>query len=285
MNRGISSYAGKVPEIAFHSVLLSRLTLLSFLGFVIGVFEILRRVFMIEDVTSIPIQLTTLLGLTFCFAHAVVRLGVSVATRMLILTLGTTMAIELTGVLTGRLFGSYQYTERLGNLFFDIVPYIIPPAWFMMLYPSYLIAIRVLARHAGWIRTSAVTVAGLGSLIMTTWDLVIDPVMVVGGYWTWEKQDYYGVPFTNYFGWWGVSFAILFLFAGDCRHTLCSSGKDYFDRLALLFYGIVGLGSAMAAIGVGLLVPALLGSFAMAFWLWLGWRRPAVAAPPVHEAT
>jgi uncharacterized membrane protein len=38
----------------------------------------------------------------------------------------------------------YHYTDKLGYKFLELVPLIIPVAWFMLSYPSFIIANRLI---------------------------------------------------------------------------------------------------------------------------------------------
>jgi uncharacterized membrane protein len=55
----------------------------------------------------------------------------------------------------------------------------------MMSYPSYVIADRLVpSTWKRWLRL----------LVMTAWDLIIDPIMVAGGHWVWDIQGaYFGI--------------------------------------------------------------------------------------------
>ncbi len=50
-----------------------------------------------------------------------------------------TYAMEETGVRTGLVFGPYHYGDQLG-IKLDQVPVLIPLGWFMMIYPSWMVA-------------------------------------------------------------------------------------------------------------------------------------------------
>jgi uncharacterized membrane protein len=59
----------------------------------------------------------------------------------------------------------YHYTDKLGVKFLDLVPLLIPVAWFMMTYPSYIIAERIVPeRWSTW--TWRLGVAAAGAVIM-----------------------------------------------------------------------------------------------------------------------
>lgn len=238
--------------------------------FVLGVAIVLYQATWVITLPSLSIQATVALGTLFCLLHGLRSMGGRRIGDLLGLTLVLTLAAELVGVLTGLLFGEYQYNGHLGNQFLGLVPYVIPLAWFMMLYPSYVIALRV-ASSGKSARPGNTRIAVLGACIMTTWDLVIDPVMVKIAFWEWEGAHYFGVPFTNYLGWLFISFLVLYAFG--LRHppdgpakALASSG-----RIVSAYYGIVGMASAVAAISVGLVFPAVIGITGMSLWVLLGW--------------
>jgi uncharacterized membrane protein len=113
---------------------------------------------------------------------------------------------EEVGVRTGLVYGPYHYTDYLGPKLGE-VPFLIPLAWFMMIYPSYVIAGLIVARRPFGTTGGAgrlVALAAVGAVVMTAWDLVIDPILsgpqVVA--WIWEGGGpYFGIPIHNYAGW------------------------------------------------------------------------------------
>jgi putative membrane protein len=148
---------------------------------------------------------------SFSFAHLIAWRGFRLGLLLFGIAFGLTLAFEAFGVATGALFGDYAYSDQLGPKAFGLVPFIIPIAWFMVLYPAsatagFLLAV-VLPGLAGWRR--ALLHSGLAALAMTAWDLSLDPRMVEGGYWAWQGGGaYFGIPLSNYLGWWISSFAI-----------------------------------------------------------------------------
>jgi uncharacterized membrane protein len=222
-----------------------------------------------------------LVGFGFCLVHAIDRLGLQRALLFLGLTLVVSLLFETLGVATGWIYGGYFYVEnRLGPLFLGLVPYLIPLTWFMMLYPSYVIAERCTPWYRGG-KQRWLVVAALGGLAMAAWDLALDPLMARGGNWVWEKAGgYYGVPWQNYLGWWLTAFVILALYQGirGMQAQNAVSGALYFDRLAVLCYLITGLGTAGEAWLQGLIGPAFISGCAVLFWFLLGWRQQPAAA-------
>jgi putative membrane protein len=136
--------------------------------------------------------------------HAYVAFGRSFVMKFLMIALLATLVVEVLGVATGFPFGAYEYDpERLGISVLG-VPLLIPFAWFMMLYPSWLIS-RDLFKS----RYLAIL---SGALLMSTWDLYLDPQMVNEGYWVWfvDGLATKDIPLTNFFGWF-LSTAVIFM--------------------------------------------------------------------------
>ncbi len=155
--------------------------------------------------------------LLFSLWHASVALGVRLTLAFFAITTVTSWIFEEIGVATGLVYGPYHYTSTLGPRL-GSVPVLIPLAWFMLVYPSYVIA--NLVGH-GWPvgtpggRRHLVRLAFIGAVVMTAWDLVVDPILSgpTVGAWVWERGGpYYGVPVQNYLGWIVTTFTVYLLY-------------------------------------------------------------------------
>ena len=188
-----------------------------------------------SELPRIPggIGIKTLFMMLFSVFHAAYVLG----WRHTLLFFGITVAVswgyEHAGVETGLIYGAYHYTDALG-LKLGHVPIIIPIAWFMMIYPSYIIANLIAGGRQKVMmirgnksnsnnnysnnRTTLLQILGLSFLsavIMTAWDLVVDPYLSgpAERAWIWEDGgQYFGVPLHNFGGWLLTTFTIYFLF-------------------------------------------------------------------------
>jgi uncharacterized membrane protein len=248
---------------------LRRLTLvLLILYALITVYSILGRPLGIAPARVIT-PLVTLAGFAFAIVHAGQREGWGRAMRLLALVFGISLLFESVGVAIGWVYGPYHYTNSLGPKFLGLVPYLIPVAWFMMSYPSFVIADRLVpSAWKPWQRTLAV--AAVGGLAMTAWDLVMDPIMVSGGNWVWDVQGaYFGIPLQNFSGWWLTVFTTfvlyLWLFGKRAKPT-----ETKFDRLAVGSYLVTALGIILASLLSGMGGLALVGFFAMMPWVVAG---------------
>ena len=156
-------------------------------------------------------------------------------------------------------------------MFLGLVPYLIPVAWFMMTYPALVIAERAVpAMRWPWARW--LTVAALGAVAMTAWDVAMAPMMVAGQHWVWETEGaYFGIPLQNFAGWWLTGFVTFALFAWLGKLPASRPAEERFDRLAVISYAATGLTSVLIDLQSGMGGAGMAGLFAMLPWVLWGW--------------
>jgi uncharacterized membrane protein len=114
-------------------------------------------------------------------------------------------AAELAGVATGRPFGRYEYSGKLGPRVGG-VPLLAAAAWAMMARPAWVVAGLVAPRPAARVPVAAAA--------LTAWDVFLDPRMAREGYWTWPGGGRYeGVPASNFAGWFATGLAVFAVWA------------------------------------------------------------------------
>jgi putative membrane protein len=114
---------------------------------------------------------------------------------------------ELLGTSTGFPFGHYGYLSGLGYKIAGLVPFTIPLSWFYLGFSGYVLARAGLEARGirGW-GLGAGAIA-LGALLLTSWDLVLDPAMSQAAYPFWAFQEvgeFFGMPYRNITGWLGT---------------------------------------------------------------------------------
>jgi putative membrane protein len=130
---------------------------------------------------------------------------------------------ELVGVATGRPFGRYSYSERLGPRVGG-VPLLAAAAWAALARPAWV--------SAGWLVRRRALRVPVAAAALTAWDVFLDPRMAAEGYWNWpEGGRYEGVPASNFAGWFATGVVAFGLFAAVDREP-----PDARDDRALALY-------------------------------------------------
>jgi len=171
----------------------------------------------------IPFSTYFLLGyvgalLVFVIWHALLTKGWKQSLIMFLLSFVLAFTAEALGVNFGLVFGHYYYTKLLGVSLFG-VPLLAALAWEPIVYAAFCISDMLAPLVASFPaqphkNVSPMWLAVIGALATTAWDLMIDPIAVGQGWWTWVGGGPYmpyianGVPIQNYLGWLGVAFVI-----------------------------------------------------------------------------
>ena len=119
---------------------------------------------------------------------------------LVVLCFATGMLAEILGVQYGFIFGEYSYGKALGIKFMN-VPLMIGINWCILIFITGFIAQFFLNKL--WSR------ALLGTALMLTLDLVMEPVAPVLDFWTFTTGL---ASFHNYFGWALVAFPLQLIF-------------------------------------------------------------------------
>lgn len=116
---------------------------------------------------------------------------------LLIFIAMTGYLIEVLGVMTGHVFGSYAYGEALGIQAFN-TPLIIGVNWMMLVYCTYAI---LQPSRLFWPLKAL-----LAALLMVAYDVVLEPVAMQLDMWDWAGGV---VPMQNYQAWFVISLVFL----------------------------------------------------------------------------
>jgi len=208
--------------------------LVTFLGLALLALIIVGNVFI--DLERIPWILLVPMATIFALAHSWFALGLPRALSLFACSVFIGFGFELVGSTTGWVFGPYCYTAMLGYPIAGEVPWLIPLSWYMMAYPSYLIANLLatgtpVAAHARSKRL-VIVIAILGAGLMTAWDITMDPIM------SYEPAT----PVAATSGWLGAASTVghpAWRWTTEVvPHDMCLSGQRLPDNQPHAFFGI-----------------------------------------------
>ena len=182
--------------------------------------------------------------LAFVLIHGSRRYGWDNLLILLGITVLVSWAIETVSIAVGFPFGGYHYTELLGARA-GAVPWSVLAAYAVAGYLAWTMGTVFLGNlGTGIERRNLFRVPAIASLIMVTWDLCMDPIKsTIEGAWVWEGGGaHYGVPISNYFGWYLTMFIIyqlfamyLYVFSGNERVT---QPRIYWILVPMMFLGL-----------------------------------------------
>ena len=84
------------------------------------------------------------------------------------------------------------------------MPFTIPLSWFYLGFSAYLLAYMGLT---GLGRLRGLGAIAFGSLLLMSWDFVLDPAMsqTTMPFWSWDQPGaFFGMPYQNFAGWFGT---------------------------------------------------------------------------------
>ena len=166
-----------------------------------------------------------LLTLPFTAIHGTRRYGWRRFLTFFALTFVVSNGYENLSILTGFPFGHYHYT---GSPKLFLVPIYVGLIYFGLGYISWMTASTLLDRaderlnrreRAG--RVNTVALPALAAAVMTMFDVSTDAqASTILHTWIWENGGgVFGVPYTNYLGWWLVTYTFFQIFALVLSHT------------------------------------------------------------------
>jgi uncharacterized membrane protein len=174
------------------------------------------------------------------------RRGIAVFTAS---CLGFGTLAELVSLRTGVPFGRYHFTNVMGPKVLEL-PLLLALAYLGIGYVSWILSLLILGHAERPLRgTQVVTVPLLASGIMTAWDLAMDPSWsTLDHAWIWHDGGaYFGVPASNFVGWFLTGTVYYFAFALYCRTQatpMPSPGRNFWS-LPVLVYLICALGNLL----------------------------------------
>lgn len=164
---------------------------------------------------SIPTSVLVMVPVVFALIHGAARYGWGGILMFIAICLVVSNALENLSILTGFPFGHYHYTDGLGPKLF-LVPLLIGPAYISTGYLAWVIGnvlIGDVRRGTGLFAVFATPF--IAAFAMVVWDVCLDPTLSTAlKFWIWEQGGgYFGVPLSNYLGWFLTVYSFFQLFA------------------------------------------------------------------------
>jgi uncharacterized membrane protein len=174
--------------------------------------------------------------------------------------LGAGALCESLSLRTGFPFGHYHFTDLMGPNIFQ-VPILLVLAYLGIGYCSWVLSLLILGyRNRPLAGGGAIAVPLLASLVMLAWDLSMEPIWsTIDRAWVWrDGGPFYGVPASNFLGWYFTAFLFYQAFAIYCKAKPARpapSSPSYW-RSAIICYGVCAFGNLMI-FRTGLFPPAV----------------------------
>ncbi len=241
-------------------------------------------------------QTTVVAGALAGILHAMGKLGTRRGLTIFAVSFVVSLASELLGTYTGLPFGVYGYTSLLGYKILDLVPFNIPTSWFFMLYASLAICGRLLKAKDD--STSRWYWALMAGLVLTAWDVSMDPAMVKTQHWIWDIPDlssasafsqfigremFYGMPLTNWLGWLLTGVIVARLMLAIVPPSVWARNVAP-SKFPLVLYGVNGLLPIAICLRQDMPWAGVLGFIAMALPLGLALRAGSPVASDARSS-
>lgn len=225
---------------------------------IFALFSYSKATTLIDVIKPLIPVITILVPTAFALLHGTRRLGRRTMAVFFIITFVVSWCYESLSIATGFPFGHYHYTNNLGPKL-GTVPLLIMPAYFAMCYVSWTLAHVLLDKYdqkADNLLRFAVPV--IASFIMVMWDMSMDPARAtVKQAWIWHNGGgYFGVPFSNFVGWFLCVYTIFQLLALYLLRT-GSQGRPSGDSTKANWHQVTAMygATALEFVALGLFPP------------------------------
>ncbi|MBY6240526.1 carotenoid biosynthesis protein [Methylosinus sp. Sm6] len=190
-------------------------------------------------------QTLAVLSVVIALAHGRCVYGWKNALAFFVITLVVTLIVENIGAATGVPFGHYHFIVTAGLPFVGRIPLVAGLLWFGMGYFSWQMAAILLDDADARLgqRGNIVALPLIAAFVMTQWDFVMDRGnSTLSGAWAWhEGGPDFGVPLSNYAGWFVTSWSFYQLYAIWLARSAVAAPAPSLRLVAVILYAAAGL--------------------------------------------
>lgn len=186
----------------------------------------------LEWANSVFLILAGLVALFYAMATFGQRRGLLLSVAIAV----TTFLVEGLSAKYDVFFGNYDYTDRFPPLLVG-VPIGIGFAWLVMIMAGHALVANIKNRFLA---------SAIAALYVVVLDALLDPVAFVAKeYWLWNSESlYYGIPWTNFAGWFLVAFVWQTILSTFSTATASLAAK----HVIIVFWTIVLLFAVIAIV-------------------------------------
>ncbi len=183
----------------------------------------------IYSLMGAKILIINLLGALWTFTafglvliHSSLYLGKKKTTIFFIIALTFGLVSELMGVKYGYL-GRYYYNPELTPFFFGLVPVMTVISWATIIYIAFAVS-NLILKVSGIQKPDIkgnklhclvllILLSSISGFVAANLDMLLDPVVVANHGWFWiDGGPYFGIPISNFVGWFVVTFTATFVY-------------------------------------------------------------------------
>jgi uncharacterized membrane protein len=206
-----------------------------------------------SNLLAIDSFLVTALLFILAVFHGAERYGKKNILIFFLITWAVSFSFENLSIATGFPFGFYHYSPSLGLL---TVPLIIIFAYFSIGYLAWMLSHVLTGQYSKKLEGKQIFIVPfIAAFLMVMWDLSVDPISsTLQGLWVWTTPGaYFGVPISNFFGWFLVVYLFFQIFALyiskydsiKVENDFKLLNKPYWSEAAAI-YGITALGTILS---------------------------------------
>jgi uncharacterized membrane protein len=214
--------------------------------------------------TLLIVELHVIPPALFALAHGSVLYRAKGMSIFVIFCLGFGAFAECVSLRKGFPFGHYYFTDVMGPKIFQL-PVLLALAYLGIGYVAWILALLIMGCADKGCADKGCADKGcadkpihgmrvvvlplLASVIMVAWDLSMDPTWsMLDGAWVWRDGGaYFGVPVSNFFGWFFTAYCYYQAFALYCRANPvpAAQSRGRFWVPAILLYAVCALGNLL----------------------------------------
>jgi putative membrane protein len=193
-------------------------------------------------------QVLVLMVTAVCIAviHGSMRYGLKGVLVFLLLSSLVGFSMENLSITSGSPFGRYHYTNFFHAPMIGQVPLDVGVLYFGMGYTAWVIGNILLDKADTRLdqRFNVIALPVVAAFVLAMWDVVVDPASsTIHNVWIWHHSGgYFGVPLTNFVGWYVVGYlffqAFALYLASRSRYTPIrtnAQGKSYWLPPVVLY--------------------------------------------------